>query len=90
VEGLKLYIPFAQKVEELKKISKLSDRIKSAIEYNKGIEGTSSFKVLADDINILNDVVNVETISKENKDLCEKLESTDMFKTLINKYSESE
>lgn len=86
VKGLRQFNIFSQKVENLKKIPKLSDRIKEAIAYNTSIEATDEFKILADDIDILKDAVNAESISKENFDLSSKLESTALFRELLSKY----
>ena len=86
VNGLRQFNTFSQKVESLKKIQKLSDRIKEAIAYNESVNGTDAFLILADDIDILKDAVNAESISTENFNLCSKLDSTVMFRELLSKY----
>lgn len=86
VKGLRQFQIFSAKVESLKKVAKISDRIKQTVEYNDSISTTDEMVILADDINILSDVVNAETISKENVELCDKLDSTYLFKELLNKY----
>lgn len=86
VKGLRQFATFSNKVEELKKVSKLSDRIKQTLSYNDSITGTDEFKILADDVDILQDVVNAEAMSKENYDLCMELETTVLFRELISKF----
>ena len=86
VKGLRQFNVFSQKVESLKTISKLSDRIKAAIAYNETIVGTDELRVLADDIDILKDVTNSDTISAENFALCSKLEGTALFRELLEKF----
>lgn len=86
VKGLRQFNVFSRKVESLKAVPKLSDRIKEAVAYNDSISGTDEFRVLADDIDILKDVVNADSISTENFNLCAKLESTALFRELLSKF----
>lgn len=86
VKGLRQFNVFSKKVDALKAIPKLSDRIKEAIAYNESVKGTDEFKVLADDIDILKDVVNADSISAENFNLCSQLESTTLFRDLLRKF----
>lgn len=86
VSGLRQFNTFSKKVEALKAVPKLSDRIKEAIAYNESVKGTEEFSILADDIDILKDVVNAESISAENFSLCSKLESTALFRQLLSKF----
>jgi len=86
VKGLRQFNVFSKKVDSLKAIPKLSDRIKEAIAYNDSLKGTDEFLVLADDIDILRDVVNADSISAENFNLCAKLDSTDLFRDLLRKF----
>lgn len=86
VKGLRQFNAFSKKVDALKTIPKLSDRIREAIAYNDSLDGTDEFRILADDIDILKDVVNADSISAENYALCAKLDSTDLFRELLRKF----
>ena len=87
VKGLRQFATFADKVKVIQNIPKISDRIKAVLDYNETIAGSDELSILADDVNILKDVVNAEAISAENLELCNKLESTDLFKEILLKYA---
>jgi hypothetical protein len=84
VNTLKTYEPFVKKLQELRAIPKISERIEAALDYNKDLK--SLFVVMADDINILEQASEAESISKANFDKALTLPHTDLFKKMLSKF----
>ena len=84
VDGLKKYDPFVAALQELRAIPKMGDRIDAALKYNA--ENPDAFTVMADDISILEQTMEVESISKVNFDKALQLPHTIMFEEALSKY----
>lgn len=81
VEGLKKYDPFVNILREIRSISKMSERIEKALKSNQ--DNPDAFQIMADDINVLEQAQDAESISKANYDSALRLPHTKLFATQL-------
>ncbi len=83
VEGLSKYDTFVKNLREIRAVPKMSERIASALKYNE--ENPTEFPVMADDVNVLEQASQAESISKSNFDAALKLPHTKLFEESLRK-----
>ena len=87
VEGLAQYDPFVKALREIRSIPKISARIEAAVTYNEA--NPTGFAIMADDINVLEQSLEAESVSKSNLNKALTLPHTKNFVTrmlpLLNK-----
>lgn len=77
VEGLPKYDSFVKVLREIRSNPKMSERIASAFAYNESNPG--AFVIMADDINVLEQAIQNESISQANFDAALSLPHTELF-----------
>ena len=77
VDGLSKYDPFVRTLKEIRSISKMSERIEKALKYNR--DNPDAFQIMADDINILEQAQDTDSISRANYDNALRLPHTRVF-----------
>lgn len=81
VAGLRKYDAFIAVLKEVRSIAKMSERIDAALKYNAA--NPDAFPLMADDINVLEQANEAESVSKSNYDKALQLPNTKMFETQL-------
>lgn len=84
VDGLSKYEAFVKTLREIRSVPKMSERIATAAKYNA--DNPSAFPVMADDINVLEQATQAESVSTVNFTAALKLPHTKLFESSLRKF----